>query len=54
MSASPGRIIEDVPVPLLRPRCADVFTDQTFIELKRHCLHVIRTESLKAFEDQDH
>jgi NitT/TauT family transport system ATP-binding protein len=54
MSASPGRIIEDVPVPLPRPRSPDVFTEQTFIELKRHCLHVIRTESLKAFEDQDH
>jgi NitT/TauT family transport system ATP-binding protein len=54
MSASPVRIIEDVRVPLSRPRSPEMFTEQTFIDLKRHCLHVIRTESLKAFEDQDH
>jgi len=53
MSASPGRIIEDVPVPLPRPRSPDVSTDQAFIALKRHFLQVIRAESLKAFEDQD-
>ena len=53
MSASPGRIIEDMPVSLTRPRSPDAFTDQAFISLKRHCLHVIRAESLKAFEDQD-
>jgi len=53
MSASPGRIIEDVRVPLPRPRSADVTTDSEFIALKRHLLQVIRAESLKAFEDQD-
>jgi NitT/TauT family transport system ATP-binding protein len=53
MSASPGRIIEDVRVPLPRPRSPDVPTDPAFIALKRHVLHVIRAESLKAFEDQD-
>jgi NitT/TauT family transport system ATP-binding protein len=54
MSAAPGRIIEDIPVPLTRPRSPDVPTDQAFIALKRHCLQTIRAESLKAFEDQDH
>ena len=54
MSAAPGRIIEDMPVPLPRPRSLDVSTDPAFVALKRHCLQVIRTESLKAFEDQDH
>jgi len=53
MSASPGRIIEDVPVPLPRPRSPEVTTDPAFISLKRHCLQMIRAESLKAFEDQD-
>src|SRR6516165_2504879 len=53
MSASPGRIIEDVRVPLPRPRDPEVTTDAEFIRLKRHFLQVIRAESLKAFEDQD-
>jgi len=54
MSAAPGCIIEDMPVPLPRPRSPDVSTDPAFVALKRHCLQSIRTESLKAFEDQDH
>src|SRR6266851_752915 len=53
MSASPGRIIEDVHVPLPRPRDPELTTDAEFIRLKRHFLQVIRAESLKAFEDQD-
>jgi NitT/TauT family transport system ATP-binding protein len=53
MSASPGRIIEDVRVALPRPRSPEVTTDSEFIALKRHLLQVIRAESLKAFEDQD-
>ena len=53
MGASPGRIIEDVPVPLPRPRSPEVMTDADFNTLKRHLLQVIRAESLKAFEDQD-
>jgi len=42
-----------VDVPLPRPRSPEVTTDAEFISLKRHFLHVIRAESLKAFEDQD-
>jgi len=53
MSAAPGRIIQDVKIPLPRPRNADVTTTEEFIELKRHFLQAIRAESLKAFEDQD-
>jgi NitT/TauT family transport system ATP-binding protein len=53
MSAAPGRIIEDVKVPLPRPRSPEVTTAADFIALKRHFLHAIRAESLKAFEDQD-
>jgi NitT/TauT family transport system ATP-binding protein len=54
MSAAPGRIIEDMLAPLPRPRNPDVSTDPAFVALKRHCLQAIRTESLKAFEDQNH
>jgi NitT/TauT family transport system ATP-binding protein len=53
MSAGPGRIIGDVPVPLPRPRTPEVSTDAAFVALKRLCLKAIRTESLKAFEDQE-
>jgi len=53
MSAAPGRIIEDVTIPLARPRDPDMTTTDEFIELKRHFLQAIRKESLKAFEDQD-
>ncbi|HZP75497.1 MAG TPA: ABC transporter ATP-binding protein [Pseudolabrys sp.] len=54
MGASPGRIIEDVTVPLGRPRVPDMMTDPDFNSLKRHLLQIIRAESLKSFEDQDH
>jgi len=53
MSAAPGRIIEDVKVPLSRPRNPEVTITPEFIALKRQFLQVIRAESLKAFEDQD-
>ena len=53
MSAAPGRIIEDVTIPLARPRHADMTVTDEFTALKRHFLQAIRAESLKAFEDQD-
>jgi NitT/TauT family transport system ATP-binding protein len=53
MSAGPGRIIADLPVPLPRPRRAEVATEPAFVRLKRQCLERIRAESLKAFEQQD-
>ena len=53
MSAAPGRIIEDVTIPLARPRDPDMTTTDEFVALKRHFHHAIRKESLKAFEDQD-
>jgi NitT/TauT family transport system ATP-binding protein len=53
MSASPGRIIADLPVSIARPRSLDLATDAEFIELKRHCLEKIRSESIRAFEQQN-
>jgi NitT/TauT family transport system ATP-binding protein len=53
MSASPGRIIADLAVPLSRPRKPEIETEDAFIRLKRQCLEKIRAESLKAFEQQN-
>src|SRR5258708_887708 len=52
MSASPGRIIDDVPVPLPRPRADDVMFLPEFNEIKRHCFEHIRRESTHAFAQQ--
>ncbi|WP_163269533.1 ABC transporter ATP-binding protein [Chelativorans alearense] len=53
MSASPGSIIADLAVPLPRPRVLDMATSPDFMEIKKECLEQIRSESLKAFEEQD-
>jgi NitT/TauT family transport system ATP-binding protein len=53
MSASPGRIIADLSVPIPRPRSLDLAIDGDFIQLKRHCLEKIRAESIRAFEQQN-
>jgi NitT/TauT family transport system ATP-binding protein len=53
MSASPGRIITYLSVPLPRRRSPDIATDREFIELKRECLDKIRAESIRAFEQQN-
>jgi NitT/TauT family transport system ATP-binding protein len=53
MSASPGRIIADLAVPLARPRTRAIATEEVFIRLKRRCLETISAESLRAFEQQN-
>jgi NitT/TauT family transport system ATP-binding protein len=53
MSAAPGKIIDDITVDLDRPRDPVMATDRRFIEIKKHCLEMIRAESLKAFEQQN-
>jgi NitT/TauT family transport system ATP-binding protein len=53
MSAGPGRIIDEVRVTLSRPRHADVVYAGEFVRLKRHCAGLIRTESLRAFQQQN-
>ena len=54
MSAAPGRIIDDFHVDIPRPRTTDITTDDTYIQLKRRCMDRIRSESLRAFEQQNH
>jgi NitT/TauT family transport system ATP-binding protein len=51
MSAGPGRIIDEIAVDIARPRHADVVYTPEFVRLKRHCAALIRTESLRAFEN---
>ncbi len=53
MSASPGRIIADIPVDLPRPRSPELTVDDGFLKLRRLCHEHIRAESLKAFEQQN-
>ena len=53
MSASPGRIITDLTVPLARPRSPEIATEDAFIRLKRECLEKIRAESMRAFDQQN-
>jgi NitT/TauT family transport system ATP-binding protein len=53
MSASPGRIIDEIAVAIARPRHPDVVYAPEFVRLKRHCAGLIRTESLRAFEQQN-
>jgi NitT/TauT family transport system ATP-binding protein len=53
MSASPGRIIADIAVPLPRPREQSLLTSPEFIALKRQCMELIRQETLCAFQQQN-
>jgi NitT/TauT family transport system ATP-binding protein len=53
MSASPGRIIADLAVPLARPREPEMLTGDGFNAVKKRCLELIRAESLRAFEQQN-
>lgn len=53
MSAGPGEIIQDVKVPLARPRGPETIASAEFVAIRAQCLEAIRTESLKAFERQN-
>ncbi|MEM8554844.1 MAG: ABC transporter ATP-binding protein [Pseudomonadota bacterium] len=53
MSASPGSIIEDVRVPLPRPRSTDMVSTPDYVKTRTFCLDTIRAESRRAFEEQN-
>jgi NitT/TauT family transport system ATP-binding protein len=53
MSASPGRIIEDIRVNLPRPRDPAVMFDIEFTRVKKRCFDLVRVESLRAFQQQE-
>ncbi len=50
MTARPGRIKQEVPVPLERPRDYHTMTMSDFIAIKRQVMDLIREESLKAMK----
>jgi NitT/TauT family transport system ATP-binding protein len=54
MSARPGRIIADISIDLDRPRAAAIMDSDDFLRLKKQCREFIRTESIKAFAEQEH
>jgi NitT/TauT family transport system ATP-binding protein len=43
MSPHPGRIVEDIPVMIPRPRVWDVMLSNEFLEYKRRVLSLIRS-----------
>lgn len=53
MSAAPGRIIKDLRIGLERPRAPEMSTSSVFVDAKHECLKAIRSESLRAFEEQN-
>jgi NitT/TauT family transport system ATP-binding protein len=50
MTARPGRIREEFPVPLPRPRTVDQLTSEAFVTLKRRVMQLIREEALRTLE----
>ena len=50
MTARPGRIREEIPVPLPRPRTLDTLTSETFVRLKGRVMTLIREEAVRALE----
>lgn len=48
MSPRPGRIIEDLRVDFERPRHTDLVTRADFMQLKRHCLELLRHQEGQA------
>lgn len=52
MSASPGRVIDEVLVNLPRPRDSAISLSTEFMTLKQKCFKTIRQQSALAFEQQ--
>jgi ABC-type nitrate/sulfonate/bicarbonate transport system ATPase subunit len=50
MTARPGRIREEIPVELPRPRTVDMLTSDAFVSLKRRVMQLIREEALRTVE----
>jgi ABC-type nitrate/sulfonate/bicarbonate transport system ATPase subunit len=50
MTARPGRIREEIRVPLPRPRTVDMLTSETFVALKRQVMGLIREEALRTLD----
>lgn len=48
MTARPGRIREEIAVPLPRPRTVDMVASAVFVDLRRRVTELIREEALRA------
>lgn len=48
MTARPGRIKAEIPIPLERPRSYELKATETFLRLKKQALTLIREEAIKA------
>jgi NitT/TauT family transport system ATP-binding protein len=48
MTSRPGRIRECITVPFPRPRALELTTAAPFVALKRHCMALVREETLKS------
>jgi ABC-type nitrate/sulfonate/bicarbonate transport system ATPase subunit len=50
MTARPGRIREEIHVPLPRPRTVDMLTSEVFVGVKRRVMSLIREEALRMLD----
>jgi NitT/TauT family transport system ATP-binding protein len=50
MTARPGRIREEIQVPLPRPLTVDILTSEIFVALKRRVIGLIREEALRTLD----
>jgi ABC-type nitrate/sulfonate/bicarbonate transport system ATPase subunit len=50
MTARPGRIREEIHVPLPRPRTVDMLTSEVFVGVKRRVMGLIREEALRMLD----
>ncbi len=48
MTARPGRIKEEIKVPIARPRTMDMVTSTQFVTLKRRIIELLQKEVLKS------
>jgi NitT/TauT family transport system ATP-binding protein len=53
MTARPGRIREEIPVPLARPRSMDVLTSPDFVAIKRRVMDLIRDEARRTLVSKE-
>jgi NitT/TauT family transport system ATP-binding protein len=53
MTARPGKIKAEIDIPLQRPRKYEMKSMESFLNLKKHALALIREEAIKATQHQE-
>jgi NitT/TauT family transport system ATP-binding protein len=53
MTARPGRIKAEIEIPLERPRSYEIKATETFLQLKKQALTLIREEAIKATQHKE-